>query len=56
MFQNPLSSNDGDQFVLHFYDLSAQSPHSLFHFIKLTDIESSTTLKSSVPSPPPSES
>lgn len=57
MFQNPLASDDGDQFVLHFYDLSAQSPHSLFHFIKLTDIASSnasniTSIDSSLPSPP----
>jgi len=31
-YANPLSDGDGDQFVLHFYDLSAKQPHTLYHF------------------------
>jgi len=25
---------DGDSFVLHFYDLAAMKPHTMFHFVK----------------------
>jgi hypothetical protein len=32
MFSNPLREVDEDQFVLHFYDLSAQQPHSFYRF------------------------
>lgn len=31
-YTNPLSDGDGDKFVLHFYDLSAKQPHTLYHF------------------------
>jgi len=31
-FANPLTGVDEDQFVLHFYDLSARQPHSLYTF------------------------
>lgn len=29
---NPLRDVDGDEFVLHFYDLSAKQPHTMYHF------------------------
>lgn len=31
-YVNPLSGDEGDNFVLHFYDLSAKSPHTMYHF------------------------
>jgi hypothetical protein len=31
-FRNPLLEADSDQFVLHFYDLSAGQPHTLYRF------------------------
>jgi len=31
-YVNPLSGDDGDAFVLHFYDLSAKTPHTMYHF------------------------
>lgn len=34
MFANPFDSQDNDQYVLHFYDLSAKVPHSLYQFVK----------------------
>lgn len=32
MYGNPLCEVDEDYFVLHFYDLAAKQPHSLYHF------------------------
>ena len=32
MYDNPLVDTEDDNFVLHFYDLAAKSPHSLYHF------------------------
>lgn len=34
MFANPFDSQDNDQYVLHFYDLSAKVPHTLYQFTK----------------------
>lgn len=31
-YVNPLSGDEGDAFVLHFYDLSAKTPHTMYHF------------------------
>jgi hypothetical protein len=53
MFENPLASEDGDQFVLHFYDLSAKSPHSLFHFVKSSDLAPSGSGAPPLPTPLP---
>jgi hypothetical protein len=51
MFKNPLASEDGDQFVLHFYDLSAKAPHSLFHFVKSSDLAPSNATVPALPTP-----
>lgn len=34
LFANPLAEEKEDLYVLHFYDLAAKKPHSLFRFIK----------------------
>jgi hypothetical protein len=31
-YANPLREVEGDEFVLHFYDLSAKQPHTMYHF------------------------
>jgi len=31
-YVNPLSGDEGDAFVLHFYDLSAKTAHTMYHF------------------------
>lgn len=39
MFSNPLREVDEDQFVLHFYDLSAQQPHTFYRFVANKQVE-----------------
>lgn len=31
-YANPLVDAESDAFVLHFYDLSARQPHTMYHF------------------------
>lgn len=31
-YANPLVDEESDAFVLHFYDLSARQPHTMYHF------------------------
>lgn len=32
LYANPLVGDDEDQFILHFYDLSAKQPHTFYRF------------------------
>ena len=34
MFENPLVTDNEDLYVLHFYDLAAKKPHSMYFFSK----------------------
>jgi hypothetical protein len=34
-FENPLASRDGDEYVLHFYDMAARKPYALYRFCKV---------------------
>lgn len=37
LFENPLRDVEEDHFVLHFYDLSARQPHTLYTFARRTE-------------------
>ena len=41
-YENPLSSQDGDEYVLHFYEMCAKKEHLLFRFQRLCQSSSGT--------------